>query len=1166
MQKTADWFSTPMAIPQLRPAGCGTSTKIPLAKREPAVASPRFHRKQIVNVMRLTVLLLTVALLNVQASGLSQTVTLSAKDISLRKVFSIVKEQTGYVVFGNSGLFNNTKPVSVNVEKMPLTAFLNLVFTNQPLSYSIDGKTIFIAAERLPEKTEPAPATEKISFDLFPEAGREIWGLLRNTSSEPLGGASITNKRTKKGTTTNASGYFRLKDVETGDTLIASFIGYKTAHVRVGETAEVMILLQLAENQLDQVIIQAYGTTTRRTSTGAITRVSGEEIVKANVQNPLLALVGRVPGLVVTPLDGHVSGKIKMEIRGRKTMNPNFSSEPLIVIDGVPQTILDINGGNYESGSSGVVQSLGMSPTGGQNPLYGVSPADIESIEILRDADATAIYGSRGANGVLLITTRKGNSRGSTFRFDVNQGFNMVTNKWDLMNTQQYLKLRRTAFANDGLTPTPANAPDLTIWDTTRNTDWQKELWGNWGKTTNINASLAGGNEFTTYRLSGGFDRTSDILTKSGTNDKIVFGVNIGHTSLTRKFRLNFSAVFGRTDVDLISTPAPVLLSPNSPSIYGPDGMLNYKEYNDAGLYTEFPFAELENSYRSGTNQLNSAIDLSYDILNNLKALVKIGYGSVNNSLITKIPISGQNPLFSPMGSAIQGGTTNSNWIVEPQLEYKTNIGGGRFLATTGGTYQATTTTAWSNYGIGFTNDAFLESINMASMLSLTSNNKGQYRYAGVFGRLSYNYEDKYIINIAGRRDGSSRFGKKNQFGNFGSVGMAWIASEEKWMKKVLPEEVSLLKFKVSYGITGGDGVGDYRYMTRWGAARNSNETPYFQYDGTNPLVSWQHVNSDYHWQATKKLDLTLSLGFLNDRIAVDVTRYIERIDDQLTQFPTPIMTGFTEVTANWDARLKNTGTEVAVSARVIEKKDLRLNLNFNIYKNANLLDEYPDFEHSPYVTRYRVGSSLNAVYLLHYLGVNPQTGTYSFEDYDKDGVAQINAAMPVAQGYDDRYIVLDLAPKYTGGFGANLSYKRWDMGMQFSFSRKWMVNPVFMQETPGNRYNMPAALIGNYWEKPGDVKRFAAPTTRSSAGVLNLRQSDGAYADVKMMRLSNFNLAYSLPDLWMQKARMKSARVFVRAYNLFFISNSEGLDPDESSISSYPMPKVVTAGISISL
>ncbi|MGN6420878.1 MAG: SusC/RagA family TonB-linked outer membrane protein [Pseudobacter sp.] len=1113
--------------------------------------------------MRLTVLLLTVALLNVQASGLSQTVTLSAKDISLRKVFSIVKEQTGYVVFGNSGLFNNTKPVSVNVEKMPLTAFLNLVFTNQPLSYSIDGKTIFIAAQQVAAEKKEA---EKISFDLYPEQGREIWGLLRNLNSEPLGGASITNKRTKKGTTTNGSGYFRLKDVETGDTLIASFIGYKTEQVRVGETAEVMILLQLAENQLDQVIIQAYGTTTRRTGTGAITRVSGDEIAKANVQNPLLALVGRVPGLVVTPLDGHVSGKIKMEIRGRKTMNPSFVSEPLIVIDGVPQTILDINGGNYESGSSGVVQSLGMSPTGGQSPLFGISPADIESVEVLRDADATAIYGSRGANGVLLITTRKGSSRGAIFRFDVNQGVNMVTNKWDLMNTQQYLKVRREAFANDGLTPTPANAPDLMTWDTTRNTDWQKELWGNWGKTTNINASLSGGNEFTTYRLSGGFDRTTDILTKSGSNDRISFGVNIGHTSLSRKFKLNFSALFGRTDVDLISTPAPVLLSPNSPPIYAPDGTLNYKEYNDAGLYTEFPFGELENSYVSGTSQLNAALDLSYDILKELKALVKIGYGSSNNSGLSKIPISGQNPLFSPMGSAIQGGTNNSNWIVEPQLAYKTTLGGGRFDAIVGATYQSTTTKSWSNYGIGFTNDAFLESISMASVLSITSNNKGQYKYAGLFGRLSYNYEDKYIINIGGRRDGSSRFGKKNQFGNFGSVGLAWIVSEEKWMKKILPEEISMVKLKASYGMTGGDGVGDYRYMTRWGAARNVNETPYHPYDGTNPLVSWQHVNGDYHWQTTKKLDLTLSMGFLNDRIVMDVTRYIEKVDDQLTDYPTPIMTGFPSVTANWAARLKNTGTEVAISARVIEKKDLRLSLNFNIYKNANLLDEYPDFEHSPYVTQYRVGSSLNAVYLLHYLGVDPQTGKYSFEDHDKDGVAQINSALPVATGYDDRYVVLDLAPKYTGGAGANISYKRWDLGMQFSFSRKYMINPVFMQEGIGGRFNMPAAVIGNYWEKPGDVKRFAAPSSRYSAAMNFFKQSDGAYADIKMIRLSNFNLAYSLPDLWMQKARMKSARVFVRAYNLFFISNSEGLDPEATNISSLPMPRVVTGGISISL
>ncbi len=390
-----------------------------------------------------------------------------------------------------------------------------------------------------------------------------------------------------------------MKEVETGDTLIASFIGYKTEQVTVGQTAEVYITLTIADNQLDQVVVQAYGTTTRRTGTGAITRVSGEEIARSNMMNPLMALQGRVPGLVITPQDGSPSGKIKMEIRGRKSLSKDFSSDPLIVIDGVPMTILDLNIDNYENGSPGVNQAVVMSLTGGQNALFGLNPSDIESIEVLKDGDATAIYGSRGANGVILITSKKGSNKGgSVFNFSINQGVNMVTTHWDMLNTKQYLRIRREAFANDGILPTRANAPDLMAWDTTRYTDWQKELWGNMGINTTINASLAGGNEFTNYRLSGGFDRFTDILTKSGSNKIYSLDFSLGHTSFNRKFRTEFRGKYARTEVDMVFTPSPTILPPNAPPIFASDGTLNFKEFNDAGMAPEsFPFGGLKNNY-----------------------------------------------------------------------------------------------------------------------------------------------------------------------------------------------------------------------------------------------------------------------------------------------------------------------------------------------------------------------------------------------------------------------------------------------------------------------------------------------------------------------------------------------------------------------------------------
>jgi TonB-linked SusC/RagA family outer membrane protein len=709
-------------------------------------------------------------------------------------------------------------------------------------------------------------------------------------------------------------------------------------------------------------------------------------------------------------------------------------------------------------------------------------------------------------------------------------------------------------------------------WDTTRYTDWQKELWGNMGINTTINASLAGGNEFTHYRLSGGFDRFTDILTKSGSNKIYSLDFSLGHTSLNRKFKTEFRGKYARTEVDMVFTPSPTILPPNAPPIFASNGTLNFKEYNDAGMAPEaFPFGGLKNNYFSGTNKLALALDLGYEIINNLKAKVNIGYNTSDNNAATQIPIAAQNPVMNPTGTHNSGVTSIRNWLIEPQLTYKLRVGGpGRVDFLAGASYQSNITKANSIIALGFTNDAYLNSLNLAGFV-FNSNSQAEYKYAAVFGRVSFNWDEKYIVNLSGRRDGSSRFGSKSQFGNFGSIGLAYILSEEAWMKRILPEQISFIKLRSSYSSTGSDAVGDYKYLTQWSVtmpdpAGGLGITPYYPFDGINPLVSQLHVNPDYHWQVKKNIDLGLSLGFLNDRILMEVSHYREKIHDQLTFFPIPAYTGFPGVTANWPAVLKNTGLEIGVSARLIEKKDLKLSVSFNIGKNKNTLDEYPDFDKSPYVGLYKVGESLNAKYLYHYLGVDPQTGRYSFEDRNKDGSLSYDISRPPGEGYDDRYVVLDLAPKYNGGFGISTTWKQWNLNLHFSFQRGYIRDVRFPQDPIGRMSNMPVDVIGNYWQKPGDVKRFAAPTTLSTTSMNNFEMSDGFYLNMKMVRLSGLNIAYSFPETWMQKLRLRSGSIFLRASNLFFISNTSGLDPETVYVGSMPMPRTVTGGFAISL
>ncbi|WP_164714124.1 SusC/RagA family TonB-linked outer membrane protein [Chitinophaga rhizosphaerae] len=1161
MQKTANGYGASVCAAHGRPVARRLLTSIMSAVLPRAVAGRRAHSKVFVLAMRLTFILLTAAFLNLHAEAVSQTVTLSGKNIPLGQVFSAVKKQTGFVVFGNSTLFSNARPVSLQAQNMPLRNFLDLVFERQPLTYHIDGKTIFVAAR--PVRENPASTAADPGEGAQAPSAAEVSGMVLNADMDPLANASVIVKRTGKGTLTDGGGKFSLKGIDPNDVLVVSYLGYTTGEYPLSGQKEIMVIMQVADNQLDQVIVQGYGKTTRRSATGNIAKVSAEDIGRQNNMNPMIALQGRVPGLSVTPIGGGAAGRVRIELRGRKSINNGFTSDPLYIIDGVPLTLMERTG-SYEGGSGGVMQGDVGTSNGGQSPFFNINPNDIESIEVLKDADATAIYGSRGANGVILVTTKKAKVAGqSVFDVNISQGINIIDRYWDLLDTKEYLALRREALANDGLIANPATAPDLTVWDTTRYTDWQKDMWGKTGKITKAMLSLSSGGYNTQFRLSGAYERQEEILSTSGSNERISLATNIGHSSISKKFRMQFSNNYSWSKVDTRPTVPAFTIAPNAPAIYGADGKLNYKEWNDAGIGSNFPFQTLEAPASSGTHLLTSSLNLHYELLPGLSISSNIGFNNIQNSVQSLLPLAAQNPLSFPMGWHSSGSNNITNWIVEPQVNYHHNIWKGKLSLLAGATYQYNTTKANTYVGYGYASDDFIESIQLAPYHLVTAY-YGQYKYAALFGRATYNLMDRYFLNVNVRRDGSSRFGPSNRYGNFGSVGASWIASEEAFVKSWMPEAISLLKVRGSYGITGSDNVGDYKYLTQW-SNTVSNEFMY-PYDGIPPLTSQIAVNPNYHWQANRKWEAALSAGFLNDRITLELAYYNERCNNQLTEFPTPIMTGFKSVVANWPANVENSGVEVALNATLIQTQKLRWTAWFNISQNRNTLVSYPGIERSPYAAQYLVGHSLNTRYLLRSLGVDPMTGRYVFEDVTKDGTVNIDASQQPLSGFDDRAVALDLSPEYFGGFGSGLTIGGFDINAAFTFRRQWQTDAVFMADYPGKMNNQPRELLGNYWQKPGDHKKFAALSTKDQGGHNLLRDSDGIYTDVKFLRLTNLTAGYSLPDSWTKAARLKGCRFFVQAQNVFVITNYKGLDPESYAFGMMPPAKAFTGGVSIQL
>ncbi|HEY0176485.1 MAG TPA: SusC/RagA family TonB-linked outer membrane protein, partial [Pedobacter sp.] len=986
-------------------------------------------------------------------------------------------------------------------------------------------------------------------------------GKVTNSRGEPLAGATVVIKRTKTGVNTDVNGIYLLKSAETTDTLIVSFLGYKTLTVPIKKRTIINIGLEEATSGLDEVVVQAYGHTTQRTTTGNIARVTSKDIEKQPVMNPLMALEGRVAGLIITPQSGYESGPLKVEIRGRNSVNQNFTSDPLYIIDGVPLTVLDVGGVRHTSDkgsySMGIDQG-GLSRSGGQSPLFNLNPTDIESIEVLKDADATSIYGSRGANGVILITTKRGKSGDNQFTLSAGQGVSFVTRYWDMLNTPQYLEMRREAFRNNGITPTIANASDITKFDNNAYTDWQKYAYGGLGNFTNIQTSLSGGNDLTTFRVSGGFNTSTDITTASGVNQRGSVAVNLNNHSRNQKFNLSLSANYGFSETNQISVSGTSLLPPNAPPVYDQNGNLNYDGWRGT---TSFPFATLLQPYEGKSKLLTTNLTLNYTLLKGLVIRTSAGYNNTQGDQQSFNPIAAQDPkgLTKPTGGANFAKTGIENWIIEPQMEYNGLLYKGNLNVLVGATYQNNTTDALITNGTGYTSDALLQSITNAPVIKAT-NNYGQYKYAGVFARVGYNVENKYIVNFNGRRDGSSRFGPGNQFGNFASAGLAWIASEEKWLQQHLPAAVSLVKLRGSYGITGSDAVGDYQFLSQWGAAGTN---PLSLYNGVSTLVPLIQPNADFHWQVNKKLEGALDLGFLKDRINLEAAYYRNRCDNQLIAFRTPDYTGFSNVTANSPANIQNSGLEFLLNAELISNKNFSWSVDFNIGFNKNKLLAYPDLASSPYYNQYKIGESLNNVQLLNYLGVDPVTGQYVYTDFNKDGKILTSGATYPGTGTDDRYVEVDMNPKYAGGLSNQFRYKNISLTTVFSFRKQMGRNAV--SSTAGGFGNISVYQYDNRWQYPGQNALYARLTTTPVLSDQEFSSSTAAYTDASFIRLQTVALSYALPVAFLKKIGVKNCSLNMNAQNLFVLTRYKGLDPEVQNFGGMPPVRTITGGLTCS-
>lgn len=986
-------------------------------------------------------------------------------------------------------------------------------------------------------------------------AAINISGKVTNNEGEALVNANVTTKD-GRGTVTNSQGKFTLKNVNPDDVLQITFIGYLKKDIPVKNQATINVVLTPADNVLDRVIVQAYGQSSQRLTTGNISKISSEEINRQPLMNPIQAIQGLAAGVVVTNTSGFASSTVKIEVRGRKTINPSIPSDPLYIVDGVPLTVLTVinnNSSNYQDGSQGVIQSGILSPANGQSPFFSLNPNDIESIEVLKDADATAIYGSRGANGVIMITTKKGKAGKTLFDLTVHSGISKIFSNYKMLNTRQYIEMRKEALNNDNRPINSTNAPDFLVWDTTNFTDWQKYAWGNTGKTTDVDASISGGDERTSFRMGAGFHDLKEVTTASGLNRRGTFSFSFVHKNKNEKFTVGLSAQYShaQTSMKYLPTSASYLI-PNAPPVYDNQGNLNYLGWRP--LTNLFAFGYLVNPYTATTNFLNSNLSLKYELLKGLSIGADFGYNTSLNVQKNATLIASQNPLNNPKGRAEFGNTIFQNTLVEPQLEYSTFINKSKIILLIGTSYQFNTTSSNYSSGFGYVNDALLNSISNASNQSSYSYS-GQYKYAATFGRINYAYKEKYLANINIRHDGSSRFGPGRQFATFGSIGMGWVFSKEDWLKKMMPF-ISFGKLRGSYGTTGSDQVGDYSFLTNWQFTSNP-------YNGSQLLTPTRHTDSLLHWQKNTKSEMALELGLLKDKVFLNVSWYQERTNDQLLFFPLPVFTGFSDVTSNSPAEVENKGWEFVLNTLNIDNKTFKWSSKFLLALNRNKLLAYPNLDQSPFAGTYVIGKPLNILKVLHWTGVDPQTGLYTFEDRNKNGVIDYSF-----DGTPDDSYYVNINPPFDGSLTNTLSYKNWSFSFFFYFKKQKGRNALVTLNTPGTNYNQPIEVLER-WQKPGDITSVAKFTTNPNSDIsyINFRQrSDASYTNASFIRLQNATIEYKLSSKLLKRTCFKTARVYVQGENLFVITKYNGIDPEVQNFGGLPRAKIIVAGISLNL
>lgn len=1105
---------------------------------------------------------------------LQNRVSVTMKNGDLKAVLRSIEQQTDVTFSYRRDVLPGTEKVNAVFHNETIEAVLRKLMTPRSISFQVlRNNQIVLTRNAVQGILFIPPAEVTPEMVALPPADITIRGAVSDEKGEKLAGVSVVLKGTTKGTVTDAAGNYNLDVPTTANVLVFSYIGYLSQEVQVGNRTQINVTLAVDNKTLSEVVVVGYGTQNRRDITGSVASVKARDISAVPVNSSEQILQGRVAGLQVTQASSAPGGGVTIRVRGSNSVNAG--NEPLYVIDGFPVY------------SDNNIAPAGVGERSGANALASINPNDIESMEVLKDASATAIYGARGANGVVLITTKRGKAGQNRISLSSYYGVQQIRNRYDLMDATQLTNLANQfgRAQTPALTPYP-NAPTI-------NTDWQNEVFRA-GTVQNHNLAFTGGNETTNYLLSGEYYDEKGVVVGSGFK-RMSLRFNLDKT-FSKRFRFGNSLTLSRTQRDVQDIVTQTLYA--KPFLPVLDANGNYF------IETAVPFGGLsgriDNPVAVGNLRIDRAIVAralgniygEYKLMDGLTAKVMFGADvaySSGRAFSPRTTLAG----FIENGLASLSSVENVSWLNENTLTYTRKFGTRHALTALAGTsFQQQNVL---NFGIrraGFPTDAtsFYTVTAGANDRNFTPSGSFNFGIQSFFTRLNYTLDDKYLFTFTARSDGSSKFGEGRKYGFFPSGAFAWRLIDEPFMKS-LPA-FSDLKLRTSYGVTGNQEIPPYRSLDVIQAGRGQviggEQVTGFNPSGTLP-------NPNLGWEQTAQFNVGLDMAFLNNRVTATVDYYQKTTSNLLFQTPVPLETGFSTQWRNI-GKIMNRGFEFALSSQNITGKNIRWTTDANFSINTNRVVSLPDgtirnADGTRQILISLFPNTTGGVDGLSIIKTGQPIG--SFNTYVFDGIWQtadeIKAAGAGFGNYkpgdiryrdvnadgkidgNDRAITGNGIPKYLFGLNNNIAYRNFEL-------------TVFLQGVADvdvmnlTRYNLELSN-GQYNTTAEMANRWTGPNTGNTiprVGPTNFFVTDRFVEDGSFIRLRTLTLAYRLPVSKWNTKWLNGLQVYATGQNLLTLSNYSGFDPEVNTagqsqalqgidLFSYPFQKRYVFGVNLS-